>query len=115
MDTMYKVDELLEKLKDLGAWVVAHNDGMAVYRRSDTKDPDFPEGRIFLVVHEGSDPLIIDVGVGRDLSKLLKDRYESVNPSRALDARSWIEVICSGQLSDDEVIDLIRASWERAA
>jgi len=71
--------------------------------------------KIFLVIHEGSDPLRLDVGVGKGLRKLLAEQYESVMNSRVMDDREWVEVICSGQLSDDEIIDLVRASWERAA
>ena len=107
-----KVETLLEKLAGLGKWTVSRDDkAQAIYRRIDGTDD---EGRIFLVVHEASDPLLVDVGLGKDLARLLAGKYESVSPSRLMDAKSWVEVICSGQLSDEEVIDLIRASWERA-
>ena len=73
----------------------------------------FRNGKIFLVIHTGSNPLRLDVGIGRGLVKLLTEQYESVMNSRAMDDREWVEIICSGQLSDNEVIDLVRASWER--
>jgi len=71
--------------------------------------------KIFLVEHEGSDPLRVETGVGKELARLLTEKYESVMKSRNMDERAWVEVICSGQLSDEDVIDLVRASWERAA
>ena len=47
-------------------------------------------------------------------SKTLQARYESVMESRAL-GRNGIEIICSGQLSDDEVMDLVRHGYEMSA
>ncbi len=69
--------------------------------------------RIFLVVWEGSVPLRVEVRCDERLGKLLRGKYESVQDSRTL-GRGGIEVICSGQLSGDEVKDLVRLSWELA-
>jgi predicted DNA-binding protein (MmcQ/YjbR family) len=100
-----KVLGLLEKLEREEAWTVERSGEVpTIYRRA---------GRVFLVVREASDPLRLDVGVGRELARLLADKYESVAPSRVMDRATWVEVICSGQLEEDEVLDLIRASWER--
>ena len=68
------------------------------------------EGRIFLVVWEGSDPLRIEVKTDEKLGKLLREKYESVLDSITL-GRGGIEVICTGQLSSDEVVDLVKFSW----
>lgn len=107
-----KIEVLLEGLKEYEPWSVVRDEkARAIYRRAEHNGE---EGKIFLIVYEASDPLRIEVGVGRDLSKLLAGKYESVSPSHAMDARAWIEVICSGQLSEQEVLDLVRASWERA-
>ena len=101
-----KVLDLLERLRELGEWTVETTEqALAIYKKGDS---------IFLVVHEASDPLRVEVGVGRDLARLLSEKYESVMPSRNMNAKEWVEVISSGQLSEDEIIDLIRASWERA-
>jgi predicted DNA-binding protein (MmcQ/YjbR family) len=101
-----KVGELLEKLRGLDEWSVETNEqALAIYKRGD---------KIFLIVHEASDPLRVEVGVGRDLAKLLAEKYESVMASRNMAAKEWVEVISAGQLDEDEIIDLIRASWERA-
>jgi predicted DNA-binding protein (MmcQ/YjbR family) len=100
-----RVLALLEELKVREPWVVERREGMGVYRRGE---------KIFLVVREGSDPLRLDVGVGKELSRLLSSEYESVMASKVMDAATWVEVICTGQLGEDEVLDLVRASWERA-
>ena len=70
--------------------------------------------KIFLVIETGTDPLRIETRCDRKLSKTLQERYESVMESRAL-GRNGIEIICSGQLSDDEVMDLVRHGYEMSA
>lgn len=69
--------------------------------------------KIVLVVEEGTNPLRLEMRCDHALSKTLQDRYESVMESRAL-GRSGIEIICSGQLSDDEIVDLVRHSYEQS-
>jgi len=68
------------------------------------------DGRIFLVVWEGTNPLRIEMKCDEKLGKLLRNKYESVLNSKVL-GRGGIEVICSGQLSRDEVVDLVKFSW----
>ena len=70
--------------------------------------------RIFLVMEPGTDPLRIQVRCERNLSKTLQGRYESVMESRAL-GRNGIEIICSGQLEHDDIIDLVRHGYEMSA
>jgi hypothetical protein len=62
----------------------------------------------------GTDPLRIQVRCERNLSKTLQERYESVMESRAL-GRNGIEIICSGQLEHDDIIDLVRHGYEMSA
>ena len=81
---------------------VREKKGMKVFCRGE---------RIFLVMEPGTDPLRIQVRCERNLSKTLQGRYESVMESRAL-GRNGIEIICSGQLEHDEIIDLVRHGYE---
>lgn len=67
--------------------------------------------KIFLVVETETNPLRIETRCDRRLSKTLQEQYESVMESRAL-GRNGIEIICSGQLTNEEVLDLIRHSFE---
>ena len=69
------------------------------------------DGRILLCIEKGTNPLRIELRCDRKLSKTLQERYESVMESRAL-GRNGIEIICSGQLTNDEVIDLVRHAYE---
>ncbi|MBP5634586.1 hypothetical protein J6X09_02745 [Candidatus Saccharibacteria bacterium] len=69
------------------------------------------DGRVLLCIEKGTNPLRIELRCDRKLSKTLQERYESVMESRAL-GRNGIEIICSGQLTGDEVIDLVRHAYE---
>ena len=68
-------------------------------------------GKIFLCVEVGKTPLRLELRCDRKLSQTLQERYESAMESRAL-GRNGIEIICSGQLTDDEIMDLIRHAYE---
>ena len=70
--------------------------------------------RICVVVEKNMNPLRVELRCDRKLSETLQARYESVMESRAL-GRNGIEIICSGQLSDDEVMDLVRHGYEMSA
>ncbi len=84
---------------------VREEQGMKVFSRGE---------RIFLVMEPGTDPLRIQLRCERNLSKTLQGRYQSVMESRAL-GRNGIEIICSGQLEHDEIIDLVRHGYEMSA
>jgi predicted DNA-binding protein (MmcQ/YjbR family) len=75
---------------------------MRIFERND---------RIFACFEAGTQPLRLELRCDRKLSKTLQERYESVMESRAL-GRNGIEIICSGQLTDDEVFDLVRHAYE---
>ena len=70
--------------------------------------PDYvDEGpRAFLVVRKNT----IEVRSDEKLSKLLREKYESVMESRYF-GRGGIEIVTAGQLTEDEIIDLIRLSF----
>ncbi|MBC7764698.1 MmcQ/YjbR family DNA-binding protein, partial [Microbacteriaceae bacterium] len=41
----------------------------------------------------------------------LREKYESVLPGHHLSKKHWNTVLCTGQLSDDELEDLVRLSY----
>ncbi len=67
--------------------------------------------KVFLIIQKETKPLRIEIRCDRRLSKTLQERYESVLQGKAL-GRNGTVIICSGQLMDDEVIDLVRHSYE---
>ena len=64
------------------------------------------EGKAFLVVRKNT----IEVRTDRKLGGLLREKYESVMESRYF-GRGGIEVVLSGQLSEEELADLVRLSY----
>lgn len=70
--------------------------------------------KIFLCMEQGKTPLRLELRCDRKLGQTLQGRYESVMESRAL-GRNGIEIICSGQLTEDEIFDLIRHAYEVSA
>ncbi|QQS17792.1 MmcQ/YjbR family DNA-binding protein [Candidatus Saccharibacteria bacterium] len=78
--------------------------GTAVYRAANDK--------LFALIAEGSEPLRISLKCDPNLAELLRDKYESVLPGYHLNKRHWITVIVTGQLTDDDIRDLARHSFE---
>ena len=76
---------------------------------------DNPDQAIFMLVKHNSLPLLIDVACDPKLAASLRNKYESVVPSKLMDERSWNQVICSGQLSQQEVLDLVNLSYQLVA
>lgn len=79
---------------------------VAVYKIGDEK------GKMFALIEEGSKPLRISLKCDPQLAKNLREKYESVLPGYHLNKKHWNTIICSGQLSNDEIFDLIRHSYE---
>ena len=62
--------------------------------------------RAFLVVRKNT----LEVRSDRKLAELLREKYESVMESRYF-GRGGIEIVNSGQLSETEIEDLVRMSY----
>lgn len=65
-----------------------------------------PGGKVFLVDRGNT----VEVRSERNLSRLLREKYESVMESRYF-GKGGIEVVMSGQLTESEVEDLARLSY----
>lgn len=64
-------------------------------------------GRAFCVLN---DDKTVEVRTDKNLSKFLREKYESVMQSRYF-GRGGIEIVLSGQLPRDELEDLVRLSY----
>ncbi len=71
-----------------------------------------PDGKIVAIVAEGSTPLRISLKCDPKLAEHLREKYESVQPGYHLNKKHWNTIICSGQLTDDEILDLARHSYQ---
>lgn len=72
-------------------------------------------GKMFALIASDSKPLRISLRCDPQLAGTLRQQYETVLPGHQLNKRHWNTVICSGQLSDDEVLDLARHSYQLVA
>ena len=66
----------------------------------------FKDDKAFLVINKNT----IEVRTDHELSKLLKEKYESVMESRYF-GRGGIEIVLAGQLTTEELEDLVRLSY----
>jgi predicted DNA-binding protein (MmcQ/YjbR family) len=76
----------------------------AVYRTANDK--------MFALIAEGSSPIRISLKGDPLLNVTLRERYESILPGYHLNKKHWNTVLVTGQLTDQELKDLIRHSFE---
>jgi len=67
--------------------------------------------KMFALIDERKKPLRVSLKCDPTLAEVLRQRYESVMPGYHLNKRHWNTVVLSGQLSDEEVLDLINHSY----
>jgi predicted DNA-binding protein (MmcQ/YjbR family) len=72
---------------------------------------DTGEGKMFALVGEGSNPLRVSLKCDPGLAENLRQKYETVLPGYHLNKKHWNTIICSGQLSNEEIKDLVRLSY----
>ena len=65
---------------------------------------------IFAIIHDGSNPLQVEMKTGAQLAKILREK-ESVVPSKLMSEREWNLIIGQGQVSAEELCDLLRLSY----
>lgn len=81
-------------------------EGTAVYKYGDKTD-----GKIVAIVQEGSKPLRVSLKCDPLLADSLREKYETILPGHHLNKKHWNTIICSGQLSNDEIFDFARLSY----
>lgn len=93
------------------AWLdYPFGEGTAVYKVG-RKDVPGQTEKMFALISEGSKPLRVSLKCDPQLSQHLREKYESVQPGYHLNKKHWNTIICSGQLSDEEVRDLALLSY----
>jgi predicted DNA-binding protein (MmcQ/YjbR family) len=73
------------------------------------------EGKLFAIITDDSKPLRVSLKCDPGLAEILREKYESVVPGYHLNKKHWNTIICTGQLSDDEIKDLARLSYDLVA
>lgn len=77
--------------------------GVAVYKVGE---------KMFALIREGKQPLQLSLKCDPELATVLRERYETVMPGYHLNKKHWNTLLLSGQLTWQEVQDLIRHSYE---
>ena len=70
------------------------------------------EGKMYALIDDNSKPLRISLKCDPNLAETLREKYETVVPGYHLNKKHWNTIICSGQLSDEEIKDLVRLSHD---
>lgn len=71
--------------------------------------------KMFALISEKSYPLQLSLKCDPQLALTLRDRYETVMPGYHLNKKHWNTILLTGQLSWDEVKDLINHSYNLVA
>ncbi len=83
-------------------------EGTSVYK---VGDKEAGEGKLFAIIADDSKPLRVSLKCDPHLAENLREKYESVVPGYHLNKKHWNTIICSGQLSDEEIKDLALLSY----
>lgn len=95
-------------LKKPEAWLdYPFGEEVAVYKAGQGE-----KAKMFALISEGSSPVRISLKCDPKLAELLRERYESVMPGYHLNKKHWNTIILSGQLTDQEVLELIDHSYQ---
>lgn len=70
---------------------------------------------LFALIYTDTAPLKVSLRCDPQLSLKLREEYITILPGENLDRKIWNTIICSGQLTDDEVFDLARLAYNIAA
>lgn len=73
------------------------------------------QGKMFALIADDSKPLRVSLKCDPVLAEKLRETYETVVPGYHLNKKHWNTIICTGQLSDDEIKDLVRLSYDLVA
>ncbi len=108
MMTHHDFDEYL--LSFPNTWLdYPFGEGTSVYK---VGHKETGEGKLFAIIADGSDPLRVSLKCDPLLATTLREQYESVLPGYHLNKKHWNTILCTGQLGDDELRDLVRHSYE---
>jgi len=69
------------------------------------------EGKMYAIIQDGSNPLRVSLKCDPVLAETLREKYETVVPGYHLNKKHWNTIICTGQLDDEEIKDLVRLSY----
>jgi len=83
-------------------------EGTSVYK---VGHKDTGEGKMFALIADGNKPLRVSLKCDPILAEKLREEYETILPGYHLNKKHWNTIICSGQVSDEDLKDFARLSY----
>lgn len=71
--------------------------------------------KMFALIREKKEPVQISLKCDPQLAETLRQKYDTVMPGYHLNKKHWNTIVLTGQLSWEEVQDLIRHSYDLVA
>ena len=72
------------------------------------------EGRIFLIMHEKADPLVVDFFVHPEILKRMIEQYETAAQSDLIDKKRAVQLVLTDQFSMEDLKSFVFQSFEAA-
>jgi len=69
-------------------------------------------GKMFALIGEGADPPLISLKCDPNLAMILRETYPAVQGAYHMNKRHWNRVCSDGSIPDDEIRDMIDASYD---
>jgi len=70
------------------------------------------DDKMFALISEGKEPVNLSLKCDPQLAQNLREKYETVMPGYHLNKKHWNTIVLSGQLSWEQVHDLVRHSYQ---
>ncbi|MEM6997558.1 MAG: MmcQ/YjbR family DNA-binding protein [Patescibacteria group bacterium] len=71
--------------------------------------------KMFALIAEDSDPVRLTLKCDPNLAETLRENYESVMPGYHMNKRHWNTIVLTGQLDNQQILDLIDHSYQLVA
>ncbi len=111
--TKFSAEQIADQLKTYPG-VTTNNqilENWTVFSNTTSEKPTTEQ--YFAILKNNSYPAILELKTDPKLAKTLAERYESISPAKNIDPRHWIQIICAGQLDQQELFDLIRLAYDQ--
>ena len=81
-------------------------EGVAVYKVG---------GKMFALIREGKTPVQLSLKCDPELSKVLREKYDEVQPGYHLNKKHWNTIVLTGQMEWEDVQGLVTHSYNLVA
>lgn len=72
---------------------------------------DKDEEKMFAIIQAGKDPVNLSLKCDPVLAEHLREKFVTVMPGYHLNKKHWNTIVCSGEVSEDDLKDLIDLSY----